>query len=371
MAPRIALLGAGNGAHAFAGDLAMRGYPVRLYNKFADEITALQQARGVTCEGAIEGFGGLELVTTDIAPVLDGAEFIFIVVPATAHAFMAEACAPHLRDDQVIVLHPGRTGGALEFRRVLKRLEVNARVLVAEAQTLLYTCRISGPGRVRISSVKHRVSLAAFPARDTAQVLERLDPLYPQFIAAADVLETGLDNIGAMVHPTTTLLSVGRIESGVPFRFYRDLTPSIIRLIEAVDAERLAVAKAYGVHAQAASEWLARSYDGITGDTLYERIQSNVAYHDILAPQTINTRYLWEDVPTGLVPIVALGCRANAEMPASVGVVNLACALLGRDFWHEGRNARRLGIEGLSIAQVKATVRGDAAFPEEGREAMA
>ncbi|MGE5140593.1 MAG: NAD/NADP octopine/nopaline dehydrogenase family protein, partial [Rudaea sp.] len=362
--PRIAVLGAGNGAHAFAGDLAMRGYPVRVYNKFADEIAALQSARGVTSEGVIEGFGALELVTTEIAPVLDGAEFILVVVPATAHAFMAEVCAPHLQDGQVIVLNPGRTGGALEFHNVLERLGVTARVLVAEAQTLLYTCRISGPARVRISSVKHRVSLGAFPARDTAQVLAQLSPLYPQFVAAADVLETGLDNIGAMIHPTTTVLSVGRIESGVPFMFYRDMTPAIVRLIEAVDAERLAVAKAYGVHAQSACEWLARSYDGITGDTLYDRIQSNVAYKGILAPQTINTRYLWEDVPTGLVPIVALGRTAHLELPASQGVVNLACALLGRDLASEGRNARQLGIEGLSIAQIKAKVRGEEFFAE-------
>ncbi len=330
-----------------------------LYNKFENEIADLQNVRGVTCEEAIEGFSALELITTDIAPVIADAEFIFVVVPASAHAFMAEACAPHLRDDQVIILNPGRTGGALEFRNVLNRLGVKARVFVAEAQTLLYTCRISGPARVRISSVKNQVKLAAFPARDTAPVLERLNPLYPQFVAAADVLETGLDNIGAMFHPTTTILSVGRIESGVPFEFYRDMTPSIARFIEAMDVERLAVAKAFDVHAQSACEWLGKSYPGITGDTLYDRIQSNVAYHGIAAPRSINTRYIWEDVPTGLVPMVALGRLANVDMPACVGLANVACALLGRNFWEEGRNISRLGIAGLSIAQVKAMVKGD------------
>lgn len=361
MKPQIAVLGAGNGAHAFTGDLAMRGYPVRLYNKFENEITALQNARGVTCEGVIEGFGALELISTDIAPVLKEADFIFVVVPASAHAFMAEACAPYLRDDQVIILNPGRTGGALEFRSVLNRLNVKARVFIAEAQTLLYTCRISGPARVRISMVKREVTLAAFPARDTTIVLERLHPLYPQFVAAADVLETGLDNIGAMFHPTTTILSVGRIESGVPFEFYRDMTPSIARFIETMDAERIAVAKAFDVRAQSAGEWLARSYDGIVGDTLYERIQSNVAYHGIAAPRSIDTRYIWEDVPTGLVPMVALGHLANVTMPACEGLVNVACALLGRDFWKGGRNARQLGIEGLNIAQVKMMVSGESA----------
>ncbi|MBI4787821.1 MAG: NAD/NADP octopine/nopaline dehydrogenase family protein [Chloroflexi bacterium] len=358
MKPQIAVLGAGNGAHAFAGDLALRGYAVRLYNKFAHEIGDLQNTRGVTCEGVVAGFGALELATTDIAPVIADADLIFIVVPANAHAFMAETCAPHLRDGQIIVLNPGRTGGALEFRSVLKQLNVTASALVAEAQTLLYTCRLSGPARVRISSVKKQVALAAFPACDTAPVLARLNPLYPQFVAAADVLETGLDNIGAMFHPTTTILSAGRIESGVAFEFYRDMTPSIARMIEVMDAERLAVAHAYGVNAQSAGEWLARSYDGIAGDTLYQRIQSNAAYRGIAAPRSLDTRYIWEDVPTGLVPMVALARVAGVEMPACAGLVNIACALHRRDYWEEGRNTRRLAIEGLNIAQVKAMVSG-------------
>ncbi|MCI0475762.1 MAG: NAD/NADP octopine/nopaline dehydrogenase family protein, partial [Anaerolineales bacterium] len=259
-----------------------------------------------------------------------------------------------------IILNPGRTGGALEFRSVLKRMNVTARVFIAEAQTLLFTCRIAGPARVKITSVKNQVKLAAFPACDTHRVLEKLNPLYPQFVAAADVLETGLDNIGAMFHPTTTILSVGRIESGAPFEFYRDMTPSIARFIEAMDAERLAVARAFGVHAQSACAWLARSYAGITGDSLYERIQSNVAYRGIAAPRSLDTRYIWEDVPTGLVPMVALGRIAHVPMPACESLANVACALVGRDFWNEGRNARQLGIAGLDIAQVKKLI-------EEGR----
>ncbi len=358
MRPHIAILGAGNGAHAFAGDLAQRGYPVRLYNKFANEIVDLQNALGVTCEGVVTGFGPLEMVTTEIAPVVADADLILVAVPANAHAFMAQACAPHLRDDQVILLNPGRTGGALEFRRVLRERGATARVFVAEAQTLVYTCRIAGPARVRISMVKREVTLAALPARDTAPVLERINPLYPQFVAAADVLTTGLDNIGAMFHPATTILSLGRIESGTPFEFYRDMTPSIARFIEVMDAERLAVAQAYGVQAQSACEWLERSYDGITGNTLLERIQSNAAYRGIAAPRAIETRYIWEDVPTGLVPMVALGRIAKVPMPACEGLGQVACAVYGRDFWQEGRNARQLGVEGLDMEQVKTLVQG-------------
>jgi len=357
MNPIVAVLGAGNGAHAFAGDLALRDYIVRLYNRFEFELIDLRACDGVTLEGAVNGFGRLDLVTHEIVPAIAEADIILVVVPANAHAFMAETCAPHLRDGQVILLNPGRTGGALEFRNVLNRMGVKARVLVAEAQTLLYTCRLSGPARVHISSVKREVPLAALPACDTEAVLERLNPLFPQFVAASDVLETSLDNIGAMFHPAGLVLNTGRIEAGETFEFYLDMTPSMARFIEALDAERLAVAKALGVHAISAFDWLARSYQGIAGTTLIERIHSNAAYRGIPAPHTLDSRYVSEDVPTGLVPLVALGQLARVEMPASLGLVNMCCALYRHDFWQEGRNAERLGIAGMNIAQVKQLVR--------------
>lgn len=361
MKPRIAVLGAGNGAHAFAGDLGMRGYPVRLYNRFPHEIADLQAAGGVRMEGAVEGFGSLEMVTDDVAPVVAEADIVLVVVPAIAHAHMAEACAPYLRDGQVIVLNPGRTGGALEFRQVLRSQGVTSRVLVAEAQTLLFTCRLAGPARVRVTSIKRRVHLAALPAGDTPRVIESLRPLYPQFVPAQDVLETGLDNIGAVFHPGTILLSAARIESGVPFEFYRDMTPGVVRLLEAIDEERLAVARAYGVRAAPAAEWLEMSYDGIRGETLYERIHSNEAYAGIAAPRSLETRYVLEDVPTGLVPIASLGRLAGLEMRVIGGLVDLSCALYRRDFWKEGRNPQRLGVAGLTVAEARALIRDEPA----------
>ncbi|HID87154.1 MAG TPA: NADP transhydrogenase subunit alpha, partial [Anaerolineae bacterium] len=57
--PKVAILGAGNGAHAMAGHLGMKGFPIRLYNKFEEEIVAMRERGGVTMEGAVEGFGPL------------------------------------------------------------------------------------------------------------------------------------------------------------------------------------------------------------------------------------------------------------------------------------------------------------------------
>jgi len=130
----------------------------------------------------------------------------------------------------------------------------------------------------------------------------------------------------------------------------------VVGFLEVIDGERMQVAEAYGVEVESAADWLMRAYEGVHGNTLYERIQSNGAYQGIKAPKTLNMRYLTEDVPCSLVPIIALGEAAGVEMPASRGIVNVACGLLKRDFWSEGRTLARLGLEGMSVEEIRRYV---------------
>jgi opine dehydrogenase len=348
----VAILGAGNGAHAMAGHLALKGFTVRLYNRFEGEIVNMYEQGGITVEGAVEGFGRLELVTTDIASALDGARAIMVVMPAFVHRFMAEVCAPHLQDEQVVVLNPGRTGGALEFANVLREKGVTAQVKVAEAQTLIYACRISGPAQVRINSIKREVPVAAFPATDTDAVLTVARQLFPQFVPAANVLETSFNNIGAIFHPSTTLFNASRIEAGEEFDFYSSITPTVAGFLEAVDGERVATARAYGVEVDSARDWLAKAYEGIRGDNLYERLQSCAAYRGIKGPQSMKVRYILEDVPTGLVPIASFAQAAGIPTPASRSIIDMACVMYNRDFWAEGRNMENLGLVGMKAEQI-------------------
>ena len=353
---KVSILGAGNGAHAMAGHLALEGFSVKLYNKFEHEIVPMRERGGVQVEGVVEGFGQLDLISADVAPVLGDAEVIMVVVPAFAHRFIAEVCAPHLRDGQVIVLNPGRTAGALEFTNVLRQQRVKAHVVVAEAQTLIYVCRISGPARVRIMGIKKAVPLAALPAGDTAVALSVVNELYAQFVPAANVLETGLDNIGAVFHPSTMVLNAMRIDAGEEFYFYQGMTPLVASFLEVIDGERMAVAEAYGVRVESAKEWLMGAYEGISGETLHECIQSNRAYAWLKSPRTLNMRYLTEDVSCGLVPIVSLAEVAGVKTPASRGIVDVACGLLKQDFWAEGRNLERLGLAGMKVKEIHALV---------------
>jgi opine dehydrogenase len=357
---RYTVIGAGHGGKAMAAHLALMGFAVTLYNRTADHILAISHRRGIELEsydGGPRGFGQLERVSSDLGEAIADADVVMVVVPSTAHAEIARAAAGHLRDGQIVVLHPGRTGGALEFVKTLRDNACSADVTVAEAETLIYASRSQGPAQVRIFSIKEAVPLAALPASRTARVLDTLATAYPQFIDGVSVLHTGLNNMGAIFHPALTLLNAGRIEStGGEFQFYIDgATPAVSRVLEALDRERVTVAAALGIRARSGLEWLKMAYDA-DGTSLYEAIHSQPGYRGIKAPASLQHRYIFEDVPMSLVPIAALGQRYGVSVRAMDAIIRLACITHRTDFWRRGRTLDRLGIEQLSVHELNEYV---------------
>jgi opine dehydrogenase len=353
-APRFAVLGAGHGGQAMAGHLALMGFSVNLYNRTPERINPVRLAGSIELGGAVSGVGHLNVVTSDIAEALRDVDVIMVVVPATAYAFLAEACAPHLRGGQIVVLHPGRTGGALEFYHIIREQGNRADVVVAEAETLIYACRINNPAKVHIFGIKNVIPVAAIPSHRTPEVITKLNAAYPQFVPGDNVLKTSLNNIGAIFHPALTILNAGRIESTHgDFQFYMDgATPSVTLILEALDAERVAVAAALGIRATPAREWLYVAYDAV-GRTLYEAMQANDGYRGITAPATTLMRYVTEDVPMSLVPIASLGRELKVPTPVMESIVNLACIMHGTDYWAKGRTAQSMGLAGLPIREMR------------------
>lgn len=354
METTVAIIGAGNGGSAIAAYLASQGVKIHLCDLFPQYLEGIQAAGGIdlTLDGKTSHYP-LEMVTGDVPEAIRGVHLIMVVTPSFTHKMIAEACYSALTDGQVVVLNPGRTGGALEFQNTIRSKGCTANITTAETQTLIYSCRKTGPASVEIYGVKKEVELGAFPSSQTQRVLDLLQGYYPQFTPAQNCLETSLSNIGALFHPAPVLLNIGRIESDPKgYRYYWDgISPSVAVLVKAIDKERMAVAQAYGVRILSAEEWLRQSYDTY-GDNLYDLIQHNQAYGDIMAPTTIEARYVTEDVPMSLVPISELGKAAGIFTPTIDSVIQLTSTIYKRDFRAEGRCAKNLGIEGMNKEQV-------------------
>jgi len=363
--PSFCVLGAGHGGLAMAGHLSVLGCRVNLFNRTWERIEPIQARGGIEITGEVEGFASLNLVTSDPAKAVDNVDILMVVVPASAHRDIARIIAPHLKDGQIVVLNPGRTGGALEVTRVIRQVNPSVRPYVAEAQTLLYAARATNPGQVHIFGIKNSVPVAALPAYATTDVLGVLRRALPQFVPGDNILRTSLDNIGAVFHPAITLLNAGRIEdTHGDFEFYvQGVTPAVARVLEAIDRERVNVAGALGIRAHTAREWLYLAYDA-AGKTLYEAMRANAGYAGIKAPPTVTQRYITEDVPASLVPLASIGEMFHVPTPTIRAMIDLASAMHGVDYWAEGRTVEKLGIKGMSLREIRFLVVGaDGAAP--------
>lgn len=349
---KISVIGAGNGGQSIAGYLALQGYETSLYDIDEEKMVCLKALGGVELTGRIEGFGKIDCITTDIEEAVKGAEIIMVTTVANAHAAVAESIAPYVEDGQVVILNPGRTCGGLVFKQTLAKCGCSKRYYLGEAQTLVYACRVIDNGKVNIIGIKDEVLLAGLPASDTDYILSKINPIYPCFIKADNVLRTSLENIGAMFHPCVCLFNAATIERHDEFWFYRDMTEQVANFIEKFDEERLAVGKAYGVELLSVREWIKFAYKDTEGDTLCERMKNNPAYHDIKAPGTIFTRQLTEDIPTGVLPIMELGKAAGVEVPLLSSMVSIIEALLCIDLHTKGRSLKNLGLEGKSKQEI-------------------
>ncbi len=349
------VIGAGNGGKAMAAYLALLGKKVLLYNRTFTHVEVIAERHGIELinSGGLEGFGKLELVTENIEELLAGSQVIMVVTPSTAHRDIATAAAPYLRDDHIVILHPGRTGGALEFAEILRQQGCTSTPLISEAETFIFASRSEGPSLARIFRIKESVPLAALPANRTQEVLDVIHTAFPQYISGGNVLMTGLNNMGAVFHPALAMLNAGWIEATHGnFEFYVDgVTPSVARVLEVIDRERVTVASALGLRARTGMEWLELAYNA-TGDNLYEAMHNQTGYYGIKAPPTLNHRYIFEELPMSLVPIASLGERYGVSVNLIRSIIKLGCILHNTDYWRKGRTVEKLGIKDLSIGEL-------------------
>jgi opine dehydrogenase len=354
----VAVLGAGHGGCAAAADLGRRGYSVRLHARNASRLAPLRAQGGIEARGIHQGLVPIDLMTTDVAEAVRGADLIMMVVPSVAHDYYARALAPLLDGSQPVFINPGHTGGGLHFLHELRNAGYLGPVRSGETVTLTYITRMEGPGIVNIYSYTKRLRFAALPAKEIAALFELIKPLYPEIQRASNVLETAMANLNAVFHPEGMIMNAGWIQhTNGNFLFYREgFTDAVGRVTAAVDAERIAVAKAMGVPA---IPFIDVFYEaGLTtkaardsGD-ISRACRESEPNKSIKSPASLDHRYVHEDVGYGLVPIAALGALAGVPTPTIDALVHIASLAVGVDYRRDGLTLDKLGLAGKSPAEL-------------------
>jgi opine dehydrogenase len=356
-AKRIAIVGAGAGGCAAAAHLGTLGFETRLYSQDEQALAPLREIGGIHHEGVLgDGFVPIALVTRDAGEALAGADLVMLVSPAHLHEKWVSLIAPHLRREQTLFVSPGHT--LLLIPHVLRRHGVRSPVF-CETATLPYMCRRPEPTKIRILRVSQFMVFSVFPGRETERLYERVRTVYPMIHANTSLLDTLFPYGNAIHHPPSTLSNAGRIEATRgDFNFYYDgITPSVGRLIDAVDRERCAVARALGAQAMPFVELFftmgytteAAARSGIA----YEAFHQSEPDRWIKAPPTLDHRYFLEDIPYGIVPYSELGRLAGVPTPIIDAIIHLASVVMRRDFRSQGLTLERLGLGGVPRERVQ------------------
>jgi opine dehydrogenase len=357
-ATTVAIIGAGGGGAFLVVYLGRAGFRLRLHDLDDSRLVDIRTRGGIDVDGEGGGFAPVELVTADLAAAIEGVDILIIVTGGNTQAVVARSLAPLLRDGQLILLIQGNTGGSLVVRRALSNAGCEANVDVAEMDNYPYSCRRLGPTRIRPVVQKRWLQIAAFPGDRIDAVFPRLSPLFPTAVAARNVLHTGFTNANAMLHVANCVANAGLIERGGGYKFYAEgVTPAVARIYEAINAERVAVAQALGATVPNLADWWERAY-GVRTATLVETAQrltydADGPYQGTGTPNSLSHKFIAEDVPTGLVPMSALGRAAGVPTPAIDALVAVVKVMTGQTFAAEARTLERLGLDGMSVEQIR------------------
>lgn len=342
---KVTVIGAGNSGLAMAAHLGINGNQVILWNRTVENISKLIKTKTIYCHGVNNEAVRIDQVTNDIGEALDNPDVILITTPANAHRDLAKIIGQNIKSKALIVLNPGRTFGALEFKRIFDKYNNKCvDVSIAETQTIVYTCRKIDDETVDIISFKPDVLISTFNPVENSAIINRLPKcLQSYFIPAKSMIETSIGNVGMILHCAPLLLNTGWVENiNYSFKYYHEgISSTIGELVEKIDVERVEVSTKLGLTVETTKAWIERTY-GIKGENLYAAIQKNEAYNKIEAPNSLNHRYILEDVPCGLVPLESIGQKLGLKMKYTGLIIELASAVTGINFRQEGRTVKSI-----------------------------
>ena len=349
---KIAILGAGNAGCAVAADLTIKGHEVTLiktsHSMHDDNFEFMCTHDG---EFTLDEFGTvttthIHRVTRDISE-LAGNRVVIIYIQTNFHEKLIERIAPIITEDQILLINPGYLSTAYVLKHCQKDL------VVAEAQSSFIDGRIVAPGRFRVGFRNVRNPIGIFPRRCAKQAIPVLDQLDERFVYLDSVVEAALHNPNLVVHTVGAIMSIPRIEiAKSDFCMYHEAYTRENRctwsILETLDREKMDVLDALGF------ERLSYVNACKFRNSLDDDIDAKEVFLDYAAMETrakgpikVDSRYISEDVPQGLVMLEALGRQLQIPTPITTALIEIASAALGRDLRAEGRTSERLVPENI------------------------
>ncbi|MEB5792569.1 NAD/NADP-dependent octopine/nopaline dehydrogenase family protein [Staphylococcus hominis] len=354
---KIAIVGSGNGAVTAAVDMVNQGHEVKLYcrNSSIHKFDKALEKGGFDFNNeGHETFVPFTNISDDIEYVLKDAEVIQVVIPSSYIEYYAKVMSHYITAEQIIFFNIAAAMGSIRFMNVLEERHINIQPKYAEANTLTYGTRVDfEEARVDLSLNVRKVFFSTYNKRELNECFDKVSQLYPQLVKEESLWKTNLENGNPEVHPAPTLLNVGRIDYADTFALYKEgITKHTVRLLHAVELERLILGRKLGFELLTAKE--ARIQRGYLerkdeDEPLNRLFNTSPVFSQIPGPNSVENRYLTEDIAYGLVLWSSLGREIGVDTPNIDAIITIASTILERDFFNEGLTVEELGLDKLGL----------------------
>lgn len=348
---RVGIIGAGAIAFGVAAFLLQAGHETSLWSPSGRSTTDLASGHTLVTTGEVCG-NFSPRIASSCEDCISGADVIVFALPAYGHKFAFDAAAAHIQEGQTLVISSHLSFGALYLSKLLAERGVCAPIVVWG--TSMLTARKRGPSQVHVGSLRGKVDMATVPASAIEEGHAVCSRLFGErFVRREGLLAIALSNLNPQNHLGIALLNLTRMDLGEEWNQSGSITPTVARFIEALDLERLAIAKAFGLHVKTVQDHYSQTCKVPNGSVYEANQERHRRGLGVAGPRTVDSRYVLEDAPFGLVPMILLGRLTGNKATLHKSGLAILSAAYGRNFAAENDLLSELDFRDLSVANLE------------------